>query len=225
MNSYQSISDRTGIPLPMLLVHWVEGGLTVYENWQETWRERMLNSPPALASIYDFQWLNADQSQDNIGRWLNPDRQNGMRFLPFGRGGAGDCYSLIPITPDTAPVALIFHDSGKLQWCARSFAEFAYIKLVEACADFDHLLDDDFSEEEALLCLSADLANVRPSLPSELAQRLEPILTRIESARNGSSAGNGMVSLVNDQELSEINERFSVAGFPEQNCVPRWQCR
>lgn len=227
MVSFNTISEKTGIPLPSMFVQWLKDGLTHYENWEATWRKRMLESPPALASVYDFQWLTADQSQAAQEKWLNPDCQGGIRFLPFGRSGAGDCYSLIPVETDVLAVALIAHDSGKLVWCGRSFAEFACTKMIEACMDHDHLLDDDFSEAEVTLCLLADLSNVSKALPPEFALQLQPIITQLEIA--STRLDNGRQSheapeILNDQEWAELNAHFSIAGLPELTCVPRWKC-
>lgn len=180
----------------------------------------MLNSPPALISVYDFEWIDADHSQEVITNWLNPDWHNGMRFFPFAQSGAGDSYCLVPVSDDVLAVAFIWHDSDRHYWCGRSFDEFVHLKMIETCADFSHLVGDGFSKQDAHRCLLADLATVVRSLPQRLAERLQsmssrPILTRIER-------GEEIPSLMSKQELDEEEANVSLTGLPPLNVAPRY---
>jgi len=214
-DKFHDLAEMTGVSLPPTLAQWLDSGLTRYENWKETWRERMLSSPPALISVYDFEWIDADQSQEVITEWLNPDWQNGMRFLPFAETGGGDYYNLIPVSGDTLAVARIWHDSDAHDWCGRSFDEFVCLKMIETCADFSHMVTDRFSQEDAHRCLLADLATVAKSLPQRFAERLQPMLSRPMLTRI--EHGEEIPSLMSKQELEEEKIGISLTGLPLLN--------
>ncbi len=232
MSNFQQLADNIGIILPAMLANWLEDGSTRYDNWAETWRERMLNSPPPLISTYDFEWISAENARGIQTDWLNPKYQQGIRFLPFACTGAGDCYALVPLAHDTLAVALIAHDSESVTWYARSFAEFVYMMLVEACADHEHLLEDGFSEAEANQCILADMSNVSKVLSYELADRLKTLRTCL-TAVNYSDREEQQASVLDDDIdlalaleslLTELKEKFSTSDFPELTCKPRWEC-
>jgi hypothetical protein len=219
-DSFHELSKTVGISLPPTLARWHDSGLTRYENWKETWRERMLNSPPALISAYDFEWIDADQSREVIAEWLNPERQNGMRFLPFAESGAGDSYCLIPVSGETLAVAFIWrHDfSGTLDWLGRSFDEFVYLRMIKTCADFSHLMNDRFTQEDAHRCLLADLTTMVKSLPQSFAERLQPMMSRPVVVREDRKFGQvrQIPGLMSNQELEE---EFSFTGLPPLDIV------
>lgn len=234
MSNFQQLADHIGIILPAMLANWLEDGSTRYDNWAETWRERMLNSPPPLISTYDFEWISAENARGIQTDWLNPKYQQGIRFLPFACTGAGDCYALVPLAKDTLPVALITHDSGRVTWYAASFAEFAYLLLLEACADNEHLLEDGFLEAEADQCLLADMSNVAKVLPRELADRLQKVITCLaavnlnysdsEDQEAAAFAASLDLTLALESTLSEQRQKIYTADFPELTCKPRWEC-
>ncbi|MDR2013207.1 MAG: SMI1/KNR4 family protein [Rhodanobacter sp.] len=219
MNSFDKLSEATGIALPPTLAQWISNRLNCYDDWQANWRERMLYSPPALISTYDFEWVSVESSQENIDSWLNPQRQNGMRFLPFAQSGAGDAYCLIPVSVDTLAVALIwrYDFAGTLDWLGRSFDEFVYLRMLETCADFSHLVDENFSQEEAYQCLRADLSTMIQSLPEPFSEQLRSLLSRPimrKKVRTWDGKFTENPTLLSDQELKDEKARIDLSGLP-----------
>jgi hypothetical protein len=225
-SSFALIADEAGIPLPGLLNSLLETGRTDYgSDWQSTWRERILTSPPPLISCYDFEWLDAASSRREIADWLNPQFQDGRSFLPFGRNGAGDVFCLMPTDGQSVGVAHIFHDYDDSEIGYRSFVDFVCTRFLETFADMSHLLDD-FSEQEALEIVRADVAHVSKFLDPQIREYLQSF-SRLPPAhreyRDGPKARPRVaLSLIAQDDLSVELLRFpapSVGPFP---IVARW---
>jgi hypothetical protein len=173
--SFEHLSATTGIPLPSMLQRLIQDGKTSYgesrADWQENWRDRLLNTPPALSCAYDFEWIGAQDAQESIDHWLNPSAQMGSAFLPFAESGAGDCYCLIK-TPELAGVGRVDHDGSEFFISHESFEDFVFHQLLESLADFSHLIDVDFKEEEAYRCVVADVRCLRSYFSDERASKL-----------------------------------------------------
>ena len=173
--SFEHLSATTGIPLPSMLQRLIQDGKTSYgesrADWQENWRDRLLNTPPALSCAYDFEWIGAQDAEESIDHWLNPTAQMGSAFLPFAESGAGDCYCLIK-TPELAGVGRVDHDGSEFSISHASFEDFVFYQLLESLADFSHLIDQDFKEEEAYRCVVADVRSLGPYCSDERASKL-----------------------------------------------------
>mgnify|MGYP001468931807 FL=1 len=170
---FEIIANETGIPLPDLLHSLLATGRTDYgSDWRTTWRERILTSPPPLMSCYDFEWLDAASSRRVISDWLNPQFQDGRSFLPFGRNGAGDVFCLMPTDGQSIGVAHVFHDCDDSEIGYRSFVDFVCTRFLETFADMSHLLDD-FSEQEALEIVKADVVHVSEFLDPRVREYLQ----------------------------------------------------
>ena len=115
---FQALAEQTGLPLPPLLAQLLASGQTDYgPDWPATWRERSLQGSPAFISWEDFEWQRAEDARTTISDWLNPEDQDGRRFLPFGESGAGDAFC-----------------AGFLYGCHESLPLTESIYLAHACA-------------------------------------------------------------------------------------------
>ncbi len=174
--SLSELAEKARLALPDALARLFADGRTRYgrtrEEWRTIWRVRLLTDPPALASTYDYEWLDETSIFETMDEWLSPQWQGGRRFLPFAQTGAGDIFCLTAIQDASPSVACIRHDSGTGETEAASFIDFVYRKLVEALTDYRHLSDAGFSVEEGSRCLIADIKALAPYLPLKQAEAL-----------------------------------------------------
>ena len=62
---FESISAETQIPLPPMLKDLLASGATEYgPDWQSTYRERILNNPPAFIPFGAFEWIDAETDRN-----------------------------------------------------------------------------------------------------------------------------------------------------------------
>ena len=178
-NDIFPLAQAAGIELPPLLEALYRDGLTTYgkdrADWQANWERYMQETPPALISSYDFEWLDAEAITETIKGWLNPESQNGRSFFPFAQSGAGDAFCLT-MHEGECVVVLIWHDSDSHTIEAFSFADFIYSRLVTAMTDISHLVDDLSGPAEARSCLLADIRRLSTYLPADDATRLQAYL-------------------------------------------------
>lgn len=173
---FEQLATTTGIALPGLLQKLISSGKTAYhDNWANNWRELCLSNPPALISCYDFEWVDANKSQEIINDWLNSAFQNGRTFLPFAQTGAGDAYCLTAIDAHSIGIALVYHDDDTSQIGYPSFDDFVYCQLLETLADFNHLTDH-FSDEEAWNILKTDVLFMSNLMNDNQANFLQSLL-------------------------------------------------
>jgi hypothetical protein len=232
LNSFETLSVRTGIPLPKLLRELIAAGKTTYgPDWQTTYRERMANDPPAMISVYDFEWIDAKQAENDIAEWLNPDAQSGRVFLPFASSGAGDAFCLMPFqTPNGTTqigVAMIWHDDDASEIGYASFEDFVCTKLIETMSDFEHLLNEECTAEQAAVKVRTDLASVTALMDAEHRSFLcaladKPLMMR-EHRRGTRGKPHWVPSLIGQAEMEA-----AFANFPDPNqaaftVVPRWE--
>lgn len=182
--TFQSLAAQLGLSAPEMLVRLIEDGKTRYGSthaeWRSSWRERLLNNPPALASCYDLEWIDAATSSEEMVAWLNTEVQYGFVFLPFAQNGAGDAYCLVAKAGavDWLGVTMMEHDGSNFLVTATCFEDFVYTRLLENLADFDHLKSDIFSVQEAHQAVLADLRTMLPYFPPERAARIQGFAAR-----------------------------------------------
>jgi hypothetical protein len=228
--SFEHLSATTGIPLPSMLQRLIQDGKTRYgesrAEWQENWRDRLLTTPPALSCAYDFEWIDAQDAQESIDHWLNPTVQMGLTFLPFAQSGAGDCYCLIK-TPELAGVGRVDHDGSEFFISHESFEDFVFYQLLESLADFSHLINEDFTEEEAHRCVVADVQSLRLYFSDDRASKLELFSRRplnySEVRRPCQKKVERVPHLIGQHELSTEFAVFSKPRGPSFFLKARWE--
>lgn len=165
---FRRLAEEVGIELPSALQAMIEAGRTRYgEDWRRNWRERCLHEPPALISCFDFEWIDASAAREEVHSWLNPGLQEGRRFLPFAETGAGDVYCLVPQETDQPGVALLWHDRDYASVDYRDFNGFLCAQFLQAFSDLSHLVDDGYSDSEALRVLELDVRLTAVHLASQ----------------------------------------------------------
>lgn len=228
--AFQAIAAEVGIALPLPMVNLLASGRATYgATWQNMWRMRCLNDPPALASCFDFEWIDAVRSKEAIVEWLNPEFQAGRSFLPFAISGAGDSYCLMPTETDEFGVAYIWHDRDESSIRYRNFSDFLCAQFLTAFADLSHLLDSGFTEEEALRVVKTDVLQVaacmEPSTRDYLLAfgDLKPAY-RMPVDQLRSSSSKGVFSLISEEQLAAEMLRFPQPSDPPLLIAARWEC-
>ncbi|NVE01448.1 SMI1/KNR4 family protein [Massilia sp. BJB1822] len=220
LSEFEALASQTGISLPPLLKNLLAFGKTAYgSDWSATWRERMLAGGPAFICWYDFEWLDAADARREVGEWLNPEAQDGKRFLPFAQSGAGDAYCLMPVDENSVGVALIFHDRETSRMIHRSFEDFVIAGYLECFANLDHLADDDFSEDEILQCLKADVHGVTALMTEKqgayLRSLCEQELAKREFHPGPKARPEHVLSLISQEQLEK-----ELAAVPMPDLAP-----
>ncbi|WP_051281768.1 SMI1/KNR4 family protein [Azovibrio restrictus] len=224
---FQLLARESDIPLPDSLQRLLASGKTRYSaDWPLSWRERCLHEPPALISLYDFEWITASGSRQHIEQWLNPEDQQGRRFLPFAESGAGDVYCLTPIDDGAPGVALILHDAEYSRIAYRSFDDFICASFLETFADMSHLVDD-FSEQEALLILRRDVSQLAGVLGETAVKYLQAFVGLPaglhESSRPGDPAR--VFALISRAQLEAERGHFPSPEIAPFKITARWELR
>jgi hypothetical protein len=232
LNGFETLSVRTGIPLPKLLRELIAAGRTTYgPDWQTTYRERIANDPPALISVYDFEWIDSKQAENDIAEWLNPDAQCGRVFLPFASSGAGDAFCLMPFqTPNSNTqigVAMIWHDDDASKIGYASFEDFVSTKLIETMGDFEHLVDEECTAEQAAVKVRADVVSVTALLDAEHRRFLcalagKPLMMR-EHRQGPRSKPQWVPSLIGQAEMEAAFVNFPDPKQGTFTVLPRWE--
>lgn len=222
---FQLLASESGIPLPDSLQRLLASGKTRYSaDWPSSWREQCLHEPPALISLYDFEWITASDSRQHIEQWLNPEAQQGRRFLPFAESGAGDVYCLTPMDDGAPGVALIQHDAEYSRIAYRSFNDFICASFLETFADMSHLVDD-FSEQEALLILRRDVSQVAGLLGETGAKYLQAFVGLPagfhESSRPADPAR--VFALISQAQLAAERGHFPSPDLAPFKITARWE--
>lgn len=226
MIDYETLSTQTGIALPPLLKEFLASGKTHYgPDWADTWRQRCVQDPPLFMSWQDFEWIDAEASREIIEGWLNPSAQNGRRFLPFAQSGAGDAWCLTPLDTHGVGVALVLHDDEASSVAHACFDDFVCAGFLQAFADLSHHLDD-FTQQEALQLLQADVIRATRCMKGALGDYLQDFCRRpleIRPWRDGPRARVRQVaSLISQDELAAELDRLPAVdlSFP---VVARWE--
>lgn len=227
LSSFEPIAAKVGVPLPGALAELLRTGRTEYgPDWKSMWRDRMLNRPPPLISCYDFSWLDAEASKQEIADWLNPEFQGGRRFLPFGRNGAGDTICLTPLDDGTTGVAHIFHDSDENEIGSRSFVEFLCQRFLETFADMTHLTRS-FSDQEAFEIVKADVLHVTEFMDPKTKDYLRSFCERSPIYREFRAAPRAhsrrALSLISKDQLSAELLQFPAPRDSFIAIVSRWE--
>ncbi len=227
---FQRFAKQAGIELPLILRELYRDGRTSYgPDWPSNWRQRMLDDPPALISVCDFEWNTGDDIATAINSWLDPVYQGGRRFFPFGQSGAGDQYCLMPLEDDSIGVALIWHDAEHSKIGYSSFEDFVYSKLITAMADLSHLNEDGFSASEAQQCVLADIESTGRYLSPAMRGRLQAIShSTLENRpyQYGPKSRPQMVASMISQADEECEvEQFSIGESPTFPIAARWTIR
>lgn len=222
---FQLLASESEIPLPDSLQRLLASGKTRYAaDWPSSWRERCLHGPPALISLYDFEWITASDSQQHIEQWLNPEAQQGRRFFPFAESGAGDVYCLTLMDDGAPGVALIQHDAEYSRIAYRSFDDFICASFLETFADMSHLVDD-FSEQEALLILRRDVSQVAGLLGETTAKYLQAFVGLPagfhESSRPADPAR--VFALISQAQLAAERGHFPSPEIAPFKITARWE--
>lgn len=230
VDAYVALAAETGIEIPGLLRKLLAAGKCDYgEDWRSTWRERLLNDPPALSSFEDFEWLGSDvaRGREWVADWLNPEFQQGRRFLPFAQSGAGDAYCLMPLDGQTAGVALVWHDRAVSRIDHCSFSDFVCVQFLAAFAGLETFIEDDFSAEEALQMLRLDVMQVSECMGTRdreyLRSFLDLPLVEREWRHGPRSRPEKVLSLISQEQLEVELRRFPGPGLPEFPVVARWE--
>ncbi|WP_320200683.1 SMI1/KNR4 family protein (plasmid) [Agrobacterium sp. rho-13.3] len=226
ISEFEDLSTETGIALPPLLRSLIFSGNTNYfPGWYSLWRDRSLDRVVPFLSWYDYEWIDAATSRNEIATWLNPAAQHGKAFLPFAQSGAGDIYCLMTLEDGQTGVALIWQYNESSQIDYRSFNDFVCIRYLETFADLSHL-SDDFPDEISEI-ISADVYSVSRFMDEQKSGFLRGFCQRRISPHEVRYGKNGHTQTV-PALISQSELDFHTAQFPAPSpkpfpVVPRWE--
>ncbi len=227
--AFLRLAETSGFALPDTLRLLYRDGRTTYgPDWPTTWKRRMLEDPPALISAYDIEWNTAEEIEETIATWLAPAHQNGHRFFPFAQSGAGDQYCLMPLNNGNIGVALIWHDRNESHISYPDFDAFISARFIATMADLGHLIDDDFTPEDAHYCLLKDLALSSRYLPESLQTRLHTLAQgslQERPYRYGPKRTEPAMSLITQDDEDRELERLCIPEPQSFSIVARWDLR
>jgi hypothetical protein len=224
--AFLRIADANALVLPNTLQALYRDGRTTYgPDWPTVWKRRMLEDPPALISAYDIEWNSTAEIEETIASWLAPTHQHGRRFFPFAQSGAGDQYCLSPLDDGRLGVALIWHDRDQSNIAYPDFDAFLCARFIATMADLSHLIDDDFTPQDAHRCLLADLDSTGRYLPESLQTRLRTLASgslKERPYRYGPKRIEPIFSLITQDDEDRELERVCIADPPSFDIVARW---
>ncbi len=227
---FSQLATETGIALPPLLRSLIASGKTTYgPDWSSTYQQRMLNDPPALISIDDFEWIDGEQARANIESWLNPSAQSGRVFLPFAQSGAGDAFCLIRHGVAEIGVAMIWHDDDESEMGYASFDDFVCSQFIETFSDLSHAVSDDCTAEEVAIQVRMDVASVTELMDVRTREYLRELSARplVERSyqRGPRSKPEQVPSFISQAEMDVALAKFPKPNVPPFSVVARWEVR
>ena len=228
---FESLADQTGIALPDLLRALIADDLTHYgPDWKNTWKQRLLDKPPAFSICWDFEWAEPDICAEEIDDWLNPESQQGRCFLPFAQSGAGDLYCLMPYEDANGHrhvgVAFVWHDDDESEIEHASFEDFACSQVLNALVDLRQL-SQSFSTEEVLQIVQKDVHQITQHMAEDRKQWLRSLcagpLTQRDFRCGPKAPVEKVWSLISQELLEDELAKFTSPEirFP---VTARWDC-
>ncbi|WP_176461329.1 SMI1/KNR4 family protein [Bordetella genomosp. 1] len=157
LSTFTDIARQAGFELPPELAAWYRSGVAGTPDGA------------AMAAVYDFEWLDPEDSQRDIDEWLNPAAQNGNRYFPFAQSGAGDAYCLVRLADGREGVACVWHDDDESRLDHASFADFVAASHLSSFADLSHL---DGDADDLAAAVRASLNSSTAALPAPHAEAL-----------------------------------------------------
>lgn len=176
---YGAIEARTGFCVPELFRRLVAAGRTQYgatrEEWKQTWKQRMLDEPPALLLVSaQVEWW----TPEAIADWAPPDYwSEEHRFVPFAQNGAGDLWCWHVSSPD-AEIVFAPHDENEAEIVAPDLAGFLFRQLVQGLSEIYPDDGTDFSVEQRVTSAKANVRVLAPYLPAAQVALLEQLCER-----------------------------------------------
>jgi len=97
LRDFEHIAAEVGITIPLRLAEFVSVGTVV-----------------SLASLWDFQFIDAAESRRFLADWLGRELQREGKFVlfPFGCSGGGDAYCHVVFENGAQGIAVIMHDGA-----------------------------------------------------------------------------------------------------------------
>lgn len=212
LKSFTDIAQKAGFELPPELAAWYGEGVAHADA-----------DTPAMADVYDFEWISPEQCQQVIDEWLNPEAQDGIRFFPFAESGAGDAYCLVRLADGRQGVSLVWHDDDENDIEYDSFADFVAGTYLASYANLSYLGDD---TQEIGKAMRASLEVTAPALPEHHAKIISAparLSVQKRTFRTGPKAKPETVpSLLPQEDAENGAERFKRSSPIWFTVVARW---
>ncbi|WP_144632053.1 SMI1/KNR4 family protein [Bordetella genomosp. 13] len=212
LSSFTDIARSAGFELPPELAAWYREGVAHADA-----------DTPAMAEVYDFEWITPEQCRQTIDEWLNPEAQDGNRFFPFAESGAGDAYCLVRLADGREGVSMVWHDDDENDIEYATFADFVAGTYLGSYANLSYLRA---SLEEIGTAIRASLEVTAPALPESHAKAITAparVAVRERTYRTGPKAKPETVpSLLPQQEAEAGAERFKRRTPIWFTVVARW---
>lgn len=159
LQSFQTLADTIGIELPERLA----ALLAIAER-----------HPTALSSLEDFFWIDAEQAQQEIDEWLNPNDQLGRTFLPFATSGGGEHYCWVRLEDGASGVAQILHFGQTTSLAHADISAFITSEYVRVATNVSELAP----QADVGAALTNEVALVQPVLAPKDVELLQALFAR-----------------------------------------------
>jgi hypothetical protein len=162
---YDIIAANTGFRVPDLFRRMVADGVTAYgastANWKETWKQRAIESPPALmVAGAQVEWW----ALEDIANWEAPSHFDpAHKLLPFASSTTGDMWCWCP--PLGAEVIVLApHDEDGAMVFAPDLESFLLRHTLQAFAEIVEEDGSDFTREQRTEVARANVRTLTPYL-------------------------------------------------------------
>ncbi|MBM5458807.1 SMI1/KNR4 family protein [Pseudomonas sp. P66] len=131
LDDFEDIAHEIGISIPNDLGRLI--ALSAESN-------REASAVP-LATIYDFAFIDAGDSERMLEDWLGRNKQRGAEYtlLPFGQSGGGDAYCFVVFEDGDEGIAKVMHDQEDATLEFPSVSHWITREYIKQCENLEDL--------------------------------------------------------------------------------------
>jgi hypothetical protein len=104
-------------------------------NWTKDIYPKIRGNPPFLLFANDFKIIPLDEIEKNINKLNN--FSNNKKYIPFGKNGAGDLYSIEYTDKESIRAICIVKRNEEIIYLAKNFDDFIFRELLGTCVQIN----------------------------------------------------------------------------------------